>query len=103
MMYGSHCILIALRSEKAVMRRCALLTMDNLDGYICDDYLLIQPLKKTGWQIETISWHKQDVDWNQFDVVVIRSTWDYVFHLDDYLTFLNVMIILLPILQKDCM
>lgn len=59
------------------MKRCAFLSMDSLEGFHAYDTLLFAPLLAYGWQAEEISWRKQGVDWNHYDVVVIRSTWDY--------------------------
>lgn len=58
------------------MKKCAFLTIENTDGWFIDDDLVHEPLKKLGWSIENIAW-KSNVDWNQFDIVVMRSTWDY--------------------------
>jgi len=51
--------------------------MDSLDGYVSDDELSIEPLAELGWDVRTVSWRDTSVDWNDFDVVVIRTTWDY--------------------------
>lgn len=51
--------------------------MDNLENFVCHDRLLVDPLFKAGWQVEEISWSKKDVDWSNYDLVIIRSTWDY--------------------------
>ena len=58
------------------MCRCAFLTMDDLTGYVSDDELTITHLHDVGWTVEMVSWRK-DYNWSQFDVVVIRTTWDY--------------------------
>lgn len=59
------------------MKRCAFLSMDNLDDFFSYDQMLFAPLKEQGWLAEEVSWRNQEVDWNQYDVVVIRTTWDY--------------------------
>ncbi|MGJ8678805.1 ATP-grasp domain-containing protein [Paraglaciecola sp.] len=59
------------------MKRCALLTTDNLEEFYVYDQMLIEPLKQYGWLTEEVSWKNKDVNWNDFDVVIIRSTWDY--------------------------
>ena len=59
------------------MKRCAFLSMDSLEDFFAYDTMLFTPLAKLGWQAEEVSWHKQNVDWHEYDVVVIRSTWDY--------------------------
>lgn len=58
-------------------QRCAYLTMDSLAGFYCSDSLTYQPLKELGWRVEEVPWKKANVDWRIFDVVVIRSPWDY--------------------------
>ena len=70
------------------MKQCAILSMDNLDDFEAYDELLIEPLAKYGWQTEFVSWRATNVDWNQFDVVVIRTPWDYQ---DDAAAFLKVL------------
>ena len=51
--------------------------MDNLTGYVSDDELAIEPLRELGWNVETVSWRDKAIDWNDFEVVVIRTPWDY--------------------------
>jgi len=69
------------------MCRCAFLTMDDLKGYVSDDVLTITHLHNAGWTVEMVSWRK-NYNWSQFDVVVIRTTWDYQ---NDPDTFLSVL------------
>src|SRR5690625_3578975 len=59
------------------MKKCAFLSMDSLNGYECYDHLLYKPLAERGWSAETISWRNRQIDWNQFEAVIIRSPWDY--------------------------
>jgi glutathione synthase/RimK-type ligase-like ATP-grasp enzyme len=59
------------------MKRCAFLSMDSLDDFFSYDHMLFEPLKSAGWLAEEVSWRKPNVDWNEYDVVVIRTTWDY--------------------------
>jgi hypothetical protein len=61
------------------MKRCAFLSTDDLTGFVTDDALAIPPLRALGWQVETLSW-RAEVDWDAYDVVVVRSTWDYQDH-----------------------
>ena len=55
---------------------CAFLTLADRDGWFIDDDLVHEPLKSLGWDVQDVPW-TDSVDWNQFDVVVIRSPWDY--------------------------
>ena len=51
--------------------------MDSLEHFFAYDDMAFEPLKTHGWLAEQVSWRKPDVDWSQFAVVVVRSTWDY--------------------------
>ncbi|NOT46152.1 MAG: hypothetical protein HOP17_00180 [Acidobacteria bacterium] len=59
------------------MRRICFLSTDNLDGYTFDDDLAIGPLKRLGWSVDTISWRDKSIDWNGYEAVILRTTWDY--------------------------
>ncbi len=71
------------------MKTCALLTMDNPSGFAIYDYFLHAPLNQFGWHYHTLSWRSKDYDWNYFDAVIIRSTWDYQDHQSEFLEVLN--------------
>ncbi len=71
------------------MRTCAFLSMDSLDEYVCYDHLLFEPFEKIGWSVEEVSWRNRDVDWNQYEVIVIRSPWDYQQNPDAFLDVLE--------------
>jgi glutathione synthase/RimK-type ligase-like ATP-grasp enzyme len=70
------------------MPRCAFLTIDKRDGWFIDDDLVIPELKNLGWEVENVPW-KAQTDWNKYDVVIIRSTWDYQNNLKDFLAVLQ--------------
>lgn len=57
--------------------KCAFLSIANTEGWFIDDDLVHEPLKDLRWEIVNLPWDDQNVDWNDFDVVVIRSPWDY--------------------------
>jgi hypothetical protein len=69
------------------MPRCAFLTIENTDGWFIDDDLAHQPLQQLGWVIENVPW-TANIDWNKFDCVIVRSTWDYQ---ADVASFLDVL------------
>ncbi|NGP86787.1 ATP-grasp domain-containing protein [Fodinibius halophilus] len=59
------------------MKRCAFLSMDNLDDFEVYDELLYEPLKNRGWEVDEVSWRNEETDWDQYDAVIIRTPWDY--------------------------
>lgn len=73
------------------MKRCAFLSMDSesLRDFFSYDTMLFEPLKKVGWLAEEVSWRKSNVDWNSYDVVVIRTTWDYQADVEEFMACLQ--------------
>jgi len=70
------------------MKKCVFLTMHNLDGFVSDDQCVFQPLANLGWTVELVPWRQMDIDWNDFNAVIIRTTWDYQ---NDPQAFLSVL------------
>ena len=64
-------------SSQKMPRRCAFLTMQDTRGFYIYDYLAHAPLGRLGWNVEEVPWDDPHIDWDQFEVVVIRSPWDY--------------------------
>jgi glutathione synthase/RimK-type ligase-like ATP-grasp enzyme len=63
--------------KKDNMSRIAFLTMDSLDGFVSYDYLVRDILRQRGLRVDEVSWKNPHADWDQYDLVVIRSPWDY--------------------------
>lgn len=57
--------------------RIALATCSALPELDPDDRLLLEPLRTLGLEARAEVWDDATVDWSAFDLVVIRSTWDY--------------------------
>lgn len=72
------------------MPRAAFLSIENTDGWFIDDDLVHEPLRKAGWEIENIPWN-HPADWNRFDLVIIRSPWDYQDHPDHFMNVLKAI------------
>ena len=71
------------------MRRIAFLTLHDPAGFVIDDDHAVLPLARRGFKVETIPWDRPGVDWRQFALVVIRSTWDYQHHAEKFLAALE--------------
>ncbi|MEC8381853.1 MAG: hypothetical protein VXZ96_16100 [Myxococcota bacterium] len=54
----------------------ALASCDNLPDWEVDDRPFHMALEQSGHKYTVISWTAQ-VDWSQYDAVLIRTTWDY--------------------------
>ena len=57
--------------------KCALLTIRDLSNFQSYDNLILKPLRNLGWECELIPWDSTSINWDDFDAVIIRSTWDY--------------------------
>ena len=57
--------------------KCALLTINDLSNFQSYDDLIVKPLRGLGWECEFIPWDSTSINWDDFDAVIIRSTWDY--------------------------
>lgn len=60
----------------------------NLDELFEEDNLLLHGFETQGFQALPMVWNQPNIDWNQFDIALIRSTWDY---LDEKERFLHVL------------
>lgn len=69
--------------------RCAFLTTDDLEGYVVDDRYAADALRDRGWTVEEVAWDDGETSWDAFDVVVVRSTWDYHHRLEAFLEVLS--------------
>ena len=52
--------------------------IEDLDDLFTDDRMLVAELGKRGAHAELVAWTDPRIDWNDFDLAVIRSTWDYI-------------------------
>ena len=65
--------------------RIALATCAALPDLDEDDAPLLAALRGRGLEAEAVVWDDTSVDWSRYDVVVIRSTWDYAGQRDRFL------------------
>lgn len=70
--------------------KVALLTCQELEGYIAYEEHLDQALEKANIKFEWIIWtHWREVDWSHYSAVLIRTTWDYQKKIDEFLEALS--------------
>ena len=67
------------------MTRIALLTLENRSGYVIDDTLAIDELVRRGFDAQEVPWSGTAVDWSTFDLVIVRTTWDYHLRADEFM------------------
>ena len=69
------------------MTRIALASCAELPGLDDEGQLLLAALRERGATAESPVWDDDAVDWAEFDVVVVRGTWDYVPKLPRFLAW----------------
>src|SRR5690349_22127372 len=69
--------------------RVALVTYGKLPGLSPDDNVLRSALERAGAMPVAVVWDDPGVDWRTFDVVVVRSTWDYHLRLDQFRAWID--------------
>lgn len=52
-----------------------------------DDLLSAEVLKERGVEVEFIAWDATGVDWDDFDLLVLRSPWDYGERIEEFLAW----------------
>src|SRR5207253_10320166 len=67
--------------------RVALVTCTELADLDPDDRLLLDPLVELGISAEPAIWDDPAVDWDSFDLAVLRSTWDYALRRDEFVAW----------------
>lgn len=65
--------------------------MDDIGSYVADDELAVVPLARLGFEVDTLSWRDETVDWNDYEAVVIRTPWDYQRAPDEFLNVLETI------------
>ncbi|MEU8158271.1 hypothetical protein AB0B94_31835 [Micromonospora sp. NPDC048986] len=67
--------------------RVALVTCSDLADLDPDDRLVLAPLAARGIAVQTAVWDDPDVDWSSYDLVVLRSPWDYALRRDEFVSW----------------
>ena len=67
--------------------RVAIATCEVVPDQFDDDELVVDALAGRGIEAGFVSWDAPGVDWDRFELVVVRSTWDYTGRLGEYLAW----------------
>jgi len=73
------------------MRTVALATHGGCPKLSADDQLLIPHLRDFDIDAKAMVWDDEEIDWSEFDQVVIRSCWDYHLRLPEFFAWIAVV------------
>jgi glutathione synthase/RimK-type ligase-like ATP-grasp enzyme len=65
--------------------RIAIASFSAMPSEFTDDEVLLALLRDRGVDAQIVAWDVDGIDWDGFDLVVIRSTWNYTSHYDRFL------------------
>ncbi|MGA7395837.1 MAG: hypothetical protein WBW62_00155 [Solirubrobacterales bacterium] len=71
----------------ASQSRVAYVTCEPRQSEWEDDLLSAEVLGQRGVSVEFVAWDDPGADWDSFDLVVVRSAWDYTDRLGEFLTW----------------
>lgn len=69
---------------------------EDISLFLTDDKLIMEKLVSEGHYADSVVWTDKSVNWNDYDAALIRSTWDYIDRLDEFLEVLR------KIEKSDC-
>lgn len=69
--------------------RVALATCPELPQLDADTQRLVTALREKGVDVAAAVWDDPNVDWSEFELVVVRSCWDYASRPDEFLAWAN--------------
>jgi len=65
----------------------AIVTCQNMPEEDLDEQLLLDALSEAGLDPHLVAWDDTSVDWSSYGMAVLRSAWNYIDHLDDFLAW----------------
>ena len=67
--------------------RIAIATCDSYEELKVDDRMLAEALRARGAEATSLVWDEADGEWGEFDLCLVRSTWDYHDRHEDFLAW----------------
>lgn len=71
------------------MPKALFLTCESQTEPFIDDQLFMNALEKLGWHCTLHAWNRPALRWSDFDVAILRTTWDYYKNPEQFLKVLE--------------
>lgn len=65
----------------------ALASCQDLPDWEVDDKPFHDELSQRGHRFVNPTWNDPTIDWSKFDAVLVRTTWDYTAHINDFISW----------------
>ncbi|MCJ7740558.1 hypothetical protein MUP32_04565 [Candidatus Microgenomates bacterium] len=73
------------------MPKIALVTYSQYQKLTTSDNFLIKPLKEAGFDPTAVAWDDDKVNWQQFDLIILRSCWNYHLKVNEFTGWLDYL------------
>lgn len=73
------------------MKKIAIVTSKEHSVITSDDMILVNILKTSGILCVPAPWDTPETDWKTFDLVLVRSCWNYHRHIESFTAWLNIL------------
>jgi glutathione synthase/RimK-type ligase-like ATP-grasp enzyme len=74
-----------------MMKKVAFVTYREVRNLTEDDCLAVEFLKARGVEVEAVLWDASDAPWEKFDLIVLRSCWEYHHRTKEFLDWVRLM------------
>ena len=74
------------------MKRIGFITSSDAPDIAADDRLLVHELERLNITGIPAPWDSHDVDWKAFDLLLVRSCWNYHLHPEKFETWMNSLV-----------
>jgi glutathione synthase/RimK-type ligase-like ATP-grasp enzyme len=71
------------------MKTIAFVTYEKQPDATPDDALAAEALRERGCRVDCIPWNREAVDWASYDMIVLRSCWDYHVYPEQFSAWLD--------------
>ena len=82
---------VIAQNPEATRGSVALVTCREALGIDYDMPLLLEAVRATGIAVDEVCWDDESIDWSTYKQVVIRSTWDYHRHHDEFMQWVRAV------------
>ncbi len=73
------------------MKKVALVTYNKQPKLFDSDNLLVKPFQKHGFIAEATPWDRKGVDWKEYDLVILRTPWNYHLQVPEFLGWIEYL------------
>ena len=82
---------VSAQNPEATRGSVALVTCREALGIDYDMPLLLEAVWAAGIAVDEVCWDDESIDWSTYNQVVIRSTWDYHRHYDEFMQWVRAV------------